>query len=235
VAVGEKAITAFQGIWGIFAAKAAAAGRNLPEMIAACLRGQRKRLIDSGASEDFDALVQAGCQPAMLALLLVALQYSPEAEWLRDGLLGPARRREQTIRSLRRTSALLDKMFPPELADAKAAAAWEREGQLTPFRVTHWLRELAEVLDFVDGLPRASVRSLEELVRFCLCAYVEDATGRPHNQQVAALVACALNRSPDEPAHAMWRKRNFARLEKALDWARAPLPAIAAVLQRNVT
>ena len=231
----EKAAAFFEFLWSTYSAKAAVAERNLPGIIAACPGRQRKILADAGANEDFDALVQAGCQPAMLALLVAALRYSPQAEWLRQGLMGPARRRGQTVRSLLRTATLLDRMFPPEVADTKAAAEFERQGQLTLFRVTPWLRELAGMLEFVDRLPRASVRSLEELARFCLCAYVEDATGRPHNQQVAALIGCALNQSPDEAAHAMWRKRNLARLEKALRWARSPMLAIAAVLQRNVT
>lgn len=234
----EEEVAALQVIWNIYAAKFAATGRNASRELSEWIGRQLARIEgECGANIEFDVLVGAGCQPAMLAVLTAALRVAPRAAGFRKLMFGSPRLRAQVIRSASRTAKLLERAFPPHLEDpAVAARVTEVNGFISPSRIIKWLTEFSGMLSFVDAAPRITgVRSIEEAARFFLCAYVEDATGKPHNAEVAALVGCALGSSSDTTAHGMWRARNFRRLAKALERPRPAAPAVAELLRRNVT
>jgi hypothetical protein len=72
------------------------------------------------------------------------------------------------------------------------------------------------------GLADASagaidIRSLPELARCLLVAYVELATGRSHDREVSSLYSIALGLAAyDEVAHRMWRTRNRERVNSVI-------------------
>lgn len=231
----EAAAVFFDFIWRTYSAKATNAGIDLPNVTKGWIASQRKFVCDDcGAATEFKALIRAGCQPEMLSVLAGALRLSPRAAGLRAVAFGPQRLRERAINSIAKTVRTLEALFPP--SEERVKSELERLGIVPPDKTLQSLRDLAGMLEFINGLPRISgVRTIEEAVRFFLCAYVEDVTGKPHNKEVAALAGCALGTSQDEVAHGMWRKRNFARLEKALARPRPITLALADFLRRNVT
>lgn len=232
-----RGIAALQLYWDINRSKAENGGIDLKRIVVGWLGKQWQFIADEcGADFEFKSLVEAGCEPKMLALLLGALRRAPRAAGLRQILFGSARQREQTIRSLGKTVLLLRRLIPLAPGVKWSEEQCKAAGVVPPDRVIDFLVKLQGMLEFANNLPRLSgVRSIEELARFAVCAYVEDATGRPHNREVAVCIGYALGESGDEAAHAMWRKRNWARLAKALERPRPLLLTVATFLERNLT
>jgi hypothetical protein len=233
----EKALRFFQFLWDVYVGKAASAGVDLPTAVREWIARQRRTIADEcGAGIEFDSLIQARCHPAMLAVLIGALHFAPRAAGLRNLFFGSPRLRGRVVRSANRTAVLLEKMFPPQFEDAEAKARVEAEGVLAPSTVIGWLNGMSDTLSFLDNLPRMSgVRTIEEAVRFFLCAYVKDATGKWHDAEIAALAGCALGSLADETAQRMWRLRNFPRLAKALERPRPLALILAEFLDSHVT
>lgn len=234
----EKALRLFQFLWNLYVGKAASAGVDLPTAVRDWIARQRRRIAEEcGAGLEYDALLRAGCSPAMLVVLVAAVRHAPSVAQFTRAIFGSRRPRECLIRSLEKSATLLERMFPAEMEDAEAAARVEREsGVLLPRRITGSLRDYAGMLAFLNKLPDVSaVRSVLEAARFFLCAYVRDATGTWHDAEVGALAGCAEGAAGDETAQRMWRARNFRRLAKALERPRPLAVTLAEFLESHVT
>lgn len=226
----------FQTAWDIYLPHVAPDGIDRLVALTGWLLRQRATLINqNGCDHELDLLVRAGCHPEMLLLMVGLLHRSSRLAGFRNVLFGSPRRRQRVIRSLDRAARGLSEIFPPEFEDRKAAEEVEKLGQVPPGQVIAQVSKYRDFLRFVDSMPQVTgVRSIEEAVRFLLCAYVEQATGRPHNAEVSALIGCALDCAGDEVAHGMWRLRNYQRLEKAFEPIRPFLLPLAETLHRNL-
>jgi hypothetical protein len=102
-----------------------------------------------------------------------------------------------------RTNALLTVLNPIFLVTRRAV----------PFRIARQLRMCIHTLKMASALDS---RSAVHFPKFLVSAYVQIATDKPHDREVARLIAEAFGLSSyDARQHKMWRHRNYARLQKA--------------------
>jgi hypothetical protein len=189
------------------------------------------------AKSDFDGLVHSGCRPEPLALAVRMIAWSSRFRSFWQAIFSKsASERERKARILDKAATQMESLYSPLNVDA--SFPWPNHLGSRPLAVIGSLRLHARLFRMFRAIPAESGEfSLEDVCKYCLTAYVLQATGRHHDREVSALIAAVLGTSYyDETTHRMWRTRNYAGLTKHHHKFADLLWAIHVVLAReNVT
>jgi hypothetical protein len=189
------------------------------------------------AKSDFDGLVHDGCRLEPLALVVRVIAWSSRVRSFWQAMFSKsASERERKARILDKAATQMESLYSPFNMDA--SFPWPDHLGSPPLAVIGSLRLHARLLRMFRAIPAETGEfSLEDVCKYCLTAYVLQATGRNHDREVSALIAAVLDTSYyDETTHRMWRTRNYARLTKHHHKITNLLWAIHVVLAReNVT
>jgi hypothetical protein len=194
---------------------------------------QENELPSPGARADFRELCENGCVVEILAILLVALRWSPKFEDFWSKLYGSSNERRRVRKSLEKTAKAMEGLFALAICaeDEKATSKLSKIGRIGPGRLVSEMRFYARLLNLVDSIPRKTqTRSLADFCKFALTEYAKQTTGRFRDRNVSGLVAEAIGPEDyNEVAHRMWRSRNFERMSSHFQRPSALLAAIHAI------
>jgi hypothetical protein len=167
---------------------------------------------------DFDELCRDGCRPQALAVLLFLISKAPKLEVWWSSFAGQPKTRRSATKTLTAAASTLEAVFARfiVLEDDEVRRKLQEAEMIAPSVLISELRFYATVFAFAEFLrAQLETRSPAQLGRFLLTYYVERATGRPHDRNIATLLTEAQNlESYDEVAQRMWRDRNYNRLSK---------------------
>jgi hypothetical protein len=207
---------ALQNVWNAYSKILSKRGLDLRHALKQWAAKQEEQLPSPGARTDFEELCQNGCVPEILAVLLVALRWSPGFEDFWSKVYGNPNDRRRVRRNLEKTAKAIESLFelPISLEDEEMASQFSKMDHIGPKRLTSELKFYAELLELVDKFPRETeTRSLADFGKFGLTEYAKQATGRFHDRNVSGLIAEAIGPADyNEVAHRMWRSRNFKRI-----------------------
>lgn len=232
-----------RGFWAALCASYEAKGIDLPRLIQSWAKAKRDSLVDWATEKDFDTLCELGCGRFPLAIALWVIEASQHAAKKWRETIGSARRRDQVIRTLRKAADSLEEInetfievmlrdanitldqdirrllsMDPTRSNTPGIAAWPKFAPAPhPATVIRTLRLYARALGMFEAISEETqAHSAESLPRYLISAYVKRATGTFHDREVSALIGSALRTTTyyDEPAHRMWRSRNYEQLEK---------------------
>lgn len=215
-----------------------ACGVDLAQLIDEWARDLESGIDQHGAKTDFDELCAAGCLSKGLAALVFALRYAPIMEHAWREMVGEPADRGKTAASLEFAAQTLEKLYAGFMASEtpQLAERFAKMGRIPVSRLVSELRLHVRIITLSSMLKAdTKARSLEQVARYLVTAYVKQMTGRFRDRSVSGLIAELLG-SPDynEVAHRMWRRRNYARLHKHYSWM-ANLLAVASVVVHHTT
>jgi hypothetical protein len=178
-----------------------------------------------------------GCHAQSLALILSLLGISAGLESFWASTFGNKRKRAQNARLLMKTAETLEQVFTTFNVDSKELSEALRESANVPSiaETIRGLKLYARLILVFEGIAKdTSIRSLGEMCKYGLSAYVKLSTGRFHDKYVSAMVAGALSTFEyDESAHKMWRTRNYHRLDEHFNKLPAFLAAFGIVTSQK--
>lgn len=207
---------ALQNLWNGFSKILNKRGVNLPHALKQWAVKQEQQLESPGARADFRELCQNGCVLEILAILLVALRWSPGFEDFWSNIYGNPNDRRRVRKNLEKTAKAIESLFalPISLEDDEVTSTLSKMGHISPKQLASELRFYARVLEFIDKIPRETeTRSLADFGKFALTEYSRQATGRFRDRNVSGLIAEVIGPADyNEVAHRMWRSRNFKRI-----------------------
>ncbi|MGH9438239.1 MAG: hypothetical protein ACRD22_10170 [Terriglobia bacterium] len=186
-----------------------------------------------GGKEDFAELCEAGCLSKGLAALVFVLQRVPVFESVWTELVGDPANRVKTAASLEIAAQTLEKLYGAFI-ESETQTHTESFTKMGRIPISNLVSELRLHVKVINAASMLSVdteaRSLGQVARYLLTAYVKQMTGDFHDRSVSGLIAELLG-SPDynEVAHRMWRRRNYERLDQHCAWM-ANILAVASVV-----
>jgi hypothetical protein len=162
---------------------------------------------------EFRELCDAGCLPEILALLTFLLRDSPHLQQLWEQIAGDKNAREKSRKSLKAAARALEGI------GGDLFARHTSTGDPASVRVAYGVSELKFFERFL-GLGESlrsdtETRSPTEFCKYLISAYVKSMTGEFHDRCVSGLVGETVG--PEdfvETAQAMWRFRNYERLDR---------------------
>ena len=186
-------------------------GIDLPnELMGWALKTEKK--LGRVVAQDFKRLTEDGCSPQMLALSMAALALAPEQDDHWRDIVGPSRRRGQTIRSLENAARSLESMSPLAMLGSGESDKPFSSSVPTLEELPVWLRLYAEFLQSAGKLKLGGI-PIVHMCKYGFSGYVETKTAKPHHKEVAALISASLREANyNETSHKMWRYRNIKRL-----------------------
>jgi hypothetical protein len=222
-----NASEAGQAFWDTYRQMMERDGVNIGEVWANWLVRQYQWLAQTEARADFSELCEAGCAPFILASIVGMIRLSPRLNELWNTMVGSPYRREKMTQSLERAAATLEGLFKDVIAgeDENQRADFAKVGRLPPSLVVSEIRLWARCITLTEKVTeKVETRSLTELTRYLLAAYVKRATGNFCDRNVSGLLGeIAGSPNHNEVAQRMWRNRNFQRLDNHLSWILDPV------------
>jgi hypothetical protein len=118
---------------------------------------------------------------------------------------------------LDRAASGLEKTFAV-LIEAESKKRQANFANTRRFPMSHLVSELRFYCGFLnmadEVAAEAKVRSISDVTKYILTAYVRRATGHPQDKRVSGLLAEVIGPVTfTEDAHRAWRNRNYKRLE----------------------
>ena len=212
---GQKDV---QKLWNIYLGIHRAKGFNLDQLYAELAAEEARKLTSPGAREDFANLCNDGCKAQVLALMVTLFRHSPRLEAFWTSIVGPAKNRQQTTRTLTKAVGALKELFGrlTGTEDEELNRKFAQIGRIPPARLVSELRFYIKFVNAAELIAADTGNSsLRELLKYILSGYVKRATGRFHDNNVSGLIAEISGPVEyNEFAHRMWRTRNYKRLEK---------------------
>jgi hypothetical protein len=209
-------------------------GINLKARIFEWTSRQSEKPPLSDVRAEFEELCECGCSPAVLAALMVLFRKGPEIEHMWTSVVGGSYQRERAQRNLERAAKTIEQMCGGSSGaeTPEWTASIRKTGNIPPTEMVSQLRLYATVLTLAEKLAEEiETRSLRELVRYVLAAYVCQVTGAFHDRCVSALVGAETQpKGCDEVAQRMWRNRNYQRLHAHSSWVADLLYALGVVI-----
>lgn len=211
---------ALQDLWNAHCGILLKRGVDFPSVLKEWATQQEERLASPGARSDFEELRLNGCVPEILAILVALLRSSPTLQEFWTKVYGSPGDRRRLSKQLEKTAKLVEALFSFTigLEDDEYVSKFEQMGRITPLQLVSQMKLYASTLALLNRLPRdTQAKSLAELGKFLLTAYVRLATVRFHDRNVSGLIAEVIGPSDyNEVAHRMWRSRNFGRMSAHL-------------------
>lgn len=225
-------------IWKNLCGLHQAKGLDLGQLLDQWAKALETGLDQHGAKRDFDELREAGCLPKGLAALVLVLRCARAMERAWAEMVGDPSERVKTAASLEAADVTLEKLYSGVI-ESEAQLGTERLtniGRIPISRLVSELRFHVRVITISSMLKsETEARSLEQVARYIVTAYVKQMSGEFHDRSVSGLIAEVLgNGEYNEVAHRMWRHRNYERLDKHYSWM-ANLLAVASVVVHHAT
>lgn len=182
-------------------------------------------LSEVGFRDEFRQLVKSGLSPGILAVAFLAVRFGGLVSAGFKTWKGTKRDQKRFSSTLLEAAALLEAQFGNNTPAETAFLL--KVGFAPPDAIAKSLRMFAKFYNAIHYLSEATgVSNFNEVFTYTLVGLVIRTTSRPHDREVSALL-CVLkdSESYDETAHKMWRNRNYAHLDKRLQF----IPGILAV------
>ena len=212
------ATAAVLGVWDAYCQIQQKRGNDFNKWLKGWAQAQRAAFRIPQAARDFDELCSHGCQSQALAVLLFLISSAPKLEVWWSIFAGTPKARRSGSKALEAAASTVEGVLAGIIAleDDEVRRKLQELDRIAPSVLVSELRIYANLFNFPDILKvEIETRSPTELGRFLLTYYVERATGRPHDRNIATLLTEAQNLEPcDEVAQRMWRDRNYSRLSK---------------------
>jgi hypothetical protein len=227
-----------QAWWDAYAARMRERGIDLSKFLSVLAASAAQRLKGPpGAQADFAELCAQGCVPEILALIITALRFSPQVQRSWAKIVGGPYKREMAVRVFERASRILDDLFGAFGNNPDVQSTFTAVGRLSPAMLVSELRVYGRTLRLAERISaEMQIRSIKDLCKYTLTAYVKQATGDFHDRNLSSLIAEVLGPTDySEVAHRMWRSRNYKRLEATSAFVPALLLAVGAVVARSRT
>jgi hypothetical protein len=237
-------LAATQNLWNVYRSIYERRGFDIAGKCTRWAEQKRTSLEEYEATASFDNLCKDGCAPLPLAIAMAIFQplRSFSRKWLE--ITGTPRQREQKIRAMEKAARALedslDSLVDVVTESMRGSTDADSLGELReelfspsdsilrtatnsyvpdPATTIQALRMYASILNMLQSYQEdTSVTSSDMFAKYLFSAYVFRATGRFHDAEVSTLISAALDGSYDEPAHRMWRNRNYKRIDKSLSF-----------------
>jgi len=210
-------IEAVQGLWNAYRQTYAAKGIDLNSTVTLWATREGQKLPTPGPRIDFDELCRGGCATPVLAFLLALLRFIPHIERIWSEMFGGVERRTKVTQALEIAASTIESVFE-DLIVAESHDLVEQLagiGRIPPSHLAAELRVYAQFLTFAESLAKeTNTRSVAEVGRYLLTAYVNRSTRRFRDRNVSGLLGAVLQQPDyDEVSQRMWRHRNYSRLD----------------------
>jgi hypothetical protein len=194
-------------------------GIDIAEVFLHWAKEQAERLKSPGALDDFAELCNDGCFFQALAVIVFLVRVSPRLgpSWAK--IVGASARRNKVSRDMEYCANLVDSLFR-DLENEVGAQLLKTLGRVPPSRVAEELRFYTRFIKSAEAIKTDTrTHSATEVAKYLLTSYVERITRRPHDKNVAGIIA-ELTGKPKygEVDQRMWRSRNYDRLDKNFSW-----------------
>jgi hypothetical protein len=170
-----------------------------------------QELRDAGAALECEILLRAGCKKIALAAVIKGAILIGRVPLAQRETFGEPKRLDQLVHQFETTALLFDGMSRTDLG---LFTEWPFEHWMpSPQKMATQLRAYQTASHSIPALLKAAnIRSVEDIERHLLTAYVKSKTGAWHDREVSALIQAATQRDLDEGTHRKWRGRNFDEL-----------------------
>jgi hypothetical protein len=222
--------------WDLYREMYQSKGVDIDDFYRAAVEEWKKELLEHGARTDFAELTMTGCSPVILGLLIAFTRYCPQLKNFWEHTIGDVKEREKAKRELEGAAARLERIFALTLtADDNMKEKLARSRFLMPSELISQLRLYVRLITLGERLMAdPGIRSLGEFAKYLLAGYVKRATGKFCDRNVSGLLADLVGPiSYDETAQRMWRRRNYAHLDKHLSTMVDGLNAMGTVMSRK--
>jgi hypothetical protein len=175
-------------VWTLYRQILLKRGFDLSSLFFQWAQAQKDKFQNPGTRADFDELCEHGCISQVLVGLLFLTRYSPKLAPLWITIVGNPKARREAIQTLDSAANTLEQALGQFIAledDAVRHDLQEFE-IIPPSALVSELRLYSKLIGLAEILKSdAETRSPVEFARFLLTNYVERATGRPHDRNVA--------------------------------------------------
>jgi len=240
----SDALKASQKLWDFMRSLSTSKGIDIQSLLAKLATKQEQQLISPGAREDFNELCEAGCVREVLGGVVFLLQIIPAIERFWTLMVGDPDRRKKLTRTLETAAQELDHFFPAlpdEVSQAKLQTKIQERfaevGHIDPTALARELRFHITLLNAAENLASdTETHNVGEFLKYILVSYVNRATGRFRDRNVAGLLAgVGVSSTFEETAHRMWRNRNFDRLDAHFSGLVNKMHDMGVVISRSKT
>jgi len=207
-----------QELWDLHNQLLLKRGIDFNELLLQWVRTQKETFRDPRSPAEFDELCDHGCVPKVLAVLLSLARHSPKLVTFWATIVGDQKSRQAFSISLEKAATTLEHQFGDFIKseDEERRKAFQQIGRIPLSTLVAELRLYSSVARFAKRFKfDVQTRSPVEFARFLLTCYVQKATGRFHDRNVATLFGDVTSlEAYEETAQRMWRDRNYERLAK---------------------
>ena len=198
-------------------------GIDLPTSCRNWAEDVERQLEKPSPNTEFRELCNDGCLPEVLALLLLKFQYAPDLAKIWTRAIGAPKVRAKVIRSLEKAATQLESHYGNIISGDEGVELDRSLVAIKRIPIPILISELrlhAKALWFTETVKKkAKLKTLDELARYLLTAYVARMTGSFHDRCVAALVGeIQGDLEYTEVAQRVWRGRHYDKLELHFAW-----------------
>jgi hypothetical protein len=198
-----------QGFFDVYRKIDKARGIDQEQLFAFFAEWEMKGLSSPGARTDFVTICQHGCYAPVLAAIVASFRAFPQVEQFWTEVICKGDKRRKAVNTFEKAASVFEEMFRDilPLENENLKQNFIRLGRIPLSRLISELRFYVRFFNLAEGLGAgAETRSLQEVSRYLLAAYVKKATGRFHDANVSGLLAEVIGPADyNEVAQRMWR------------------------------